>query len=86
MERPKSGKNSIRLRCAVRAGVDTQRAADLGKCPGGVMRVKRAIIVPAILALSVAGSILAGSSATGAVHASGVHYVAAGSNGTHYFT
>jgi hypothetical protein len=50
------------------------------------MRVKRAIIVPAILALSVAGSILAGSSATGAVHASGVHYVAAGSNGTHYFT
>ena len=48
------------------------------------MRVKRAIIVPAILALSVAGSILAGSPATGAVHPAGNHYVATVFNGTHY--
>jgi hypothetical protein len=85
MERPKSGNNSIRLRCAVRADVAMQRAADLGRCPGGVMRVKRAIIIPAILALSVAGSILAGSSATGATHANGTHYYAASPNGTHYY-
>jgi hypothetical protein len=75
---------SRRLRCAVRAGVAMQRAADLGKCPGGVMRVKRVIIIPAILALSVAGSILAGSPATGAVHPAGNHYVAATFNGNHY--
>jgi hypothetical protein len=78
-------KNSIPLRCAVRADVAMQRAADLGRCPGGVMRVKRAIIIPAILALSVAGSILAGSSATGATHVNGTHYYAAGFNGTHYY-
>jgi len=80
----KAAKTPYELRCAVRAEVAMQRAADLGKCPGGVMRVKRAIIVPAILALSVAGSILAGSPATGATHASGTHYVGAVFNGTHY--
>jgi hypothetical protein len=48
--------------CAVHVVLYMQRAADLRKCPGGVMRVKRVIIVPAILALSVAGSILASSS------------------------
>lgn len=77
MERPKSGKNSIRLRCAVRADKAMQRAADLRKRPGGVMRVKRAIIVPAILALSMAGSILAGSAVAGtAAQGSGSHVVA----------
>jgi hypothetical protein len=85
MERPKSGKNSIRLRCAVRADVAMQRAADLRRCPGGVMRVKRVIIVPAILALSVAGSILAGSSAIGATHAPSTHVVAAQHVQTHYY-
>jgi len=41
------------------------------------MRVKRAVIVPAILALGLAGSILVGSSASAAVtQASGSHATA----------
>ena len=49
-------------------------AADLGSCNGGVMRVRRAIIIPAILALSVAGSVVTGAEvAVAAVHASAVH-------------
>ena len=39
------------------------QAPDLGKHRGGVMRIRRSVIVPAILALSAAGSILAGSAA-----------------------
>jgi hypothetical protein len=35
------------------------KAADLGRCHGGVMRIRRAIIVPAILTFSTTGSILA---------------------------
>ena len=61
----------------MRAIVAMQRAADLRRCPGGVMRVKRVIIVPAILALSLAGSILAGSAVAGtAAQGSGSHVVA----------
>lgn len=42
------------------------------------MRIRRALIVPAILALSVAGSILAGSAVPlAAAHASTTHAVAA---------
>ena len=41
---------------------------------GGVMRVGRAIIIPAILALSVAGSVVTGAEvAVAAVHAPAVH-------------
>jgi len=36
---------------------------DLSKCHGGIMRIGRTIIMPAILALGLAGSILAGSAA-----------------------
>jgi hypothetical protein len=49
------------------------------------MSVKRSIIIPAILALSAAGSILAGSAAsTAAAQAPSVHVVAAAPAGTHY--
>ena len=48
------------------------------------MRIKRAIIIPAILALSAAGSILAGSAVpVAAAHAPAAHVVAA-SPATHY--
>ena len=48
------------------------------------MSVKRTIIVPAILALSAAGSILAGSAVSAAAaQAPSVHVVAASPN-THY--
>jgi hypothetical protein len=53
------------------------------------MRIGRTIIIPAILALSAAGSILIGSTAAvTAASASGTHIVAAApvtSNGTHYY-
>ena len=57
---------------------DMQRAADLCRRLGGIMRIGRAIIIPAILALSAAGSILTGSvvSAT-AAQAPSVHVVTA---------
>ncbi len=35
--------------------------ADLGNRHGGIMRIRRAVIIPAILALGVAGSALSGS-------------------------
>jgi hypothetical protein len=53
------------------------------------MRIGRTIIIPAILALSAAGSILVGSVASvTAAQASTTHVVAAApvtSNGTHYY-
>jgi hypothetical protein len=49
------------------------------------MSVKRSIIIPAILALSAAGSILAGSTVSvAAAQATSVHVVAATPLGTHY--
>lgn len=51
-----------------------QQAAGLGNRHGGIMRIGRALIIPAILALGVAGSILAGSAMpVAAVHAPSVH-------------
>ena len=38
-----------------------QQAADLRRYHGGIVRIRRAIIILAILALGVAGSILAGA-------------------------
>jgi hypothetical protein len=35
-------------------------AADLVRCCGGAMRIRRAIIIPAILTLGVAGAVLVG--------------------------
>ena len=43
------------------------RAPDLGRRYGGIMRIGRSIIIPAILALSAAGSILVGSTAPATV-------------------
>src|ERR1019366_9423818 len=48
-------------RYAVRAGRSVQRAAGLGKRHGGVMRIRRELFIPAILALGGAGSLLTGS-------------------------
>ena len=54
------------------------------------MRIRRVIIIPAILALSAAGSILAGSAVSAAAaQAPTVHVVAAASSATpntHYIT
>ena len=48
--------------------------ADLRSCHGGIMRIGRRIIIPAILTLSVAGSVLAPSElAVTATSAPGVH-------------
>ena len=48
------------------------------------MRIKRAIIIPAILALSAAGSVLAGSAVHAAAAAPSAQVLAAGSNTHHY--
>lgn len=67
-------------RYAVQGGGAVQRAAGLGDCHGGVMKVRRAIIIPAILALGVAGSILPGlamSATAGPAASVHVHVVAA---------
>ncbi|HYB86280.1 MAG TPA: hypothetical protein VEC76_05480 [Streptosporangiaceae bacterium] len=48
------------------------------------MRIRR-VIIPAILALGVAGSLLAGTATSvTAAHAASTHVVAAGTSGTHY--
>ncbi len=48
------------------------------------MRIKRAIIIPAILALSAAGSALAGSAVLAAAQASSAQVVVASPNTFHY--
>ena len=50
--------------CAVRLDEALRQAADLCRRRGGTMSIKRTIIIPAILTLSTAGSIVAASSAT----------------------
>ena len=58
----------------MQAGGPVQRAPDLGNRPGGIMRIKRTIIVPAVLALGVVGSLLSGSAMSAAAgHAPAVH-------------
>ena len=59
MELPKIGNKSKLFRCAVRAAGAMQRAADLGRSHGGVMRIGRNTVIRAILALGAAGSIAA---------------------------
>ena len=68
-------------RYAVWAGRVVQRAADLGNRHGGIMRIRRDLIIPAILALGVAGSLLTGSAVpVAAAHAPGVQVQAAAPN------
>ena len=67
MELPKIGNKSKLFRCAVRAAGAMQRAADLGRIHGGVMRIGRKIVISVILALSTAGSIAAGAAVPAAV-------------------
>jgi len=65
-------------RYAVQAGGAAQRAADLGNRHGGIMRIRRVLIIPTILALGVAGSALSGSAmAATAGHAPVAHVQAA---------
>jgi hypothetical protein len=40
------------------------QAADLCRCLGEIMRIKRALIIPAILTFAAAGSALAGTAVT----------------------
>jgi hypothetical protein len=57
--------------------VPQRTGRDLGDRLGGVMRIGRAIIIPAILTLGVAGWSLASTAApVAAVHMSNVHVVA----------
>jgi hypothetical protein len=56
---PQIGNKPTLFRCAVRDAGAMQRAADLGRSNGGVMRIGRTIIIQAIVALGVAGSIAA---------------------------
>jgi hypothetical protein len=54
---------------------ETQKAAELRRRHGGAMRIKR-IIIPIIVTLGAAGSILAASAASGATaQASTVHVI-----------
>ena len=63
---------------AVRVEEAMQQAADLCKPHGGIMRIRRTIIIPAILALSAVGSIVAGSTTSvAAAQAPSVHVLAA---------
>lgn len=84
-ELPKIGNEPHLFRRAVRAAGAMQRAADLGRDHGGVMRIGRKIIIPAILALGAAGSILASSAATATVaQAPAAHHVVAASSHIYY--
>jgi hypothetical protein len=55
------------------------QAADLFRRRGGIMSVKRTIIIPAILTLSAAGSVLAGSAVSLATATAPTAVVAAAS-------
>ena len=64
-------------------------AADLYRCHGGIMRIKRAIGTNTIVALSMAGSILAGAAVPLAVASASVApvaVVAAASPNVYYHT
>ena len=77
MELPKIGNKPTLFRCAVRAAGAMQRAADLGRNHGGVMRIGRNIIISAILALGAGGSILASATVPAvAAQASSAHVLA----------
>src|ERR1700732_1119019 len=83
MEWPTIGDNFARQKYAVQGGGAVQRAGGLGNRHGGVMNVRRAIIIPAILALGVAGSVLPGlamSATAGPAASVHVHVVAAAAN------
>jgi hypothetical protein len=74
--------NSQDGRYAVQAGRAVRQAADLGNRPGGIMRIRRVLIIPAILALGVAGSALSGSAmAFAAGHAPSVQVQVAAASG-----
>ena len=79
MKLPATGNNPTLFRCAVRAAGAVQRAADLGRSHGGVMRKGRNIIISAILALGASGSILASAAVPAVVaQASSVQVLATG--------
>jgi hypothetical protein len=69
-------------RCAGRTKSCGQ-AADLCRLCGGIMSVKRTIIIPAILTLSMAGSILAGSAVSLATATAPTAVVAAAASSAH---
>ena len=74
MKRPEADNTPLDIKRPQDRAEPQNPVADLGDCDGGVMRVGRAIIIPAILALSVAGSVIAGAEvAVAAVHAPAVH-------------
>lgn len=82
-ELPQIGNKPTLFRCAVRDAGAMQRAADLGRSNGGVMRIGRTIIIQAILTLGVAGSIAASAAVpatTVAAPSSHVHTVAMAPN------
>jgi hypothetical protein len=70
-------KKAKKLRHAARAML---KAADLGICHGGIMRIRLAVVIPAILTLGVAGSIAAGSAVPLAAPAHSAQVVAAAPN------
>ena len=78
-ELPTIGNKPTLFRCAVRVADAMQQAADLGRSHGGDMRIGRTIIIQAIVALGVAGSIAASAAvpaATVAAPSAHVHSVA----------
>ena len=65
------------VRCAEPDNEVMQQATDLCRRHGGIMRIRRSVIIPAIIALSAAGSILAGSTApVVSAHGTTTHVVA----------
>ena len=74
MNSPATGNTSHDVDAPRKVGRQGNLAADLGSCHGGIMRIGRAIIIPAILALSMAGSVLAAAEMSAAAeHAPSVH-------------
>jgi hypothetical protein len=87
MNNPVQGNTSTRRRRAGQAARAVRQAAGLGNRHGGNMRIRRVLIIPAIVALGAVGAILPGSAmAATAAHAPSVHvHAAAASAGSNMY-
>jgi hypothetical protein len=87
MELQGTGHNVTGNRCAMQVGRAGATWARRHKSLGGIVRIRRAIIIPAILALGVAGSVAAGSAISAAAgHARSTHtQVVAAAPATTYY-
>ena len=88
MELQEAGNNLTETGAPCRSAEREQPGRWPHKSHGGIMRIRRAIVIPALLALSVTGSVVAGSAVSAAAgHApnAGTQVVAAAAKGTHFY-